>query len=42
MKLVENTFSQRYEVKKSIFISYLTPIAEFEKLKNQRIIKKAM
>ncbi len=35
MQLVENTFSQRYEVKKSIFISYLTPIAKFEKLKSQ-------
>ncbi len=32
MQLVEKTYSQRYEVKKSIFISYLTPISEFDTL----------
>jgi putative IMPACT (imprinted ancient) family translation regulator len=32
MKQVEDTFFQRYEVKKSIFISYLTPIENFQPL----------
>jgi len=32
MKQVNETFSQRYEVKKSIFISYLTPIENFDSL----------
>ena len=32
MKLVEETTFQRYEVKKSIFISYLTPIENFQPL----------
>jgi len=32
MQLVTQTYSQRYEVKKSIFISYLTPITEFDAL----------
>ena len=33
MKLVTETFFQRYEVKKSIFISYLAPIDNFESLR---------
>jgi uncharacterized YigZ family protein len=32
MQLVTQTYSQRYEVKKSIFISYLAPISEFDTL----------
>jgi len=32
MQLVTQTYSQRYEVKKSVFISYLTPISEFDSL----------
>jgi len=32
MQLVKETYSQRYEVKKSIFISYLTPISQFDTL----------
>ena len=35
MKQVEDTFFQRYEVKKSIFISYLTPIENFQPLMNR-------
>jgi uncharacterized YigZ family protein len=33
MKQIVDTVFQRYEVKKSIFISYLTPIKNFEKLR---------
>lgn len=32
MQLVTQTYSQRYEVKKSVFISYITPISEFDAL----------
>ena len=35
MQFVNETFSQRYEVKKSIFISYLTPMSEFDTLKEK-------
>jgi uncharacterized YigZ family protein len=35
MKLVKEIFSNRYEVKKSIFISFLAPFSEFDNLKKK-------